>query len=172
MSWANLKGVVLPTSSKSPSGRTDAKASRGSPSKRTPRKSNEREAPEGPALEVPGKEVSYGGVVGHRGTLVHSCALLGLLTLEVLFGSRGRASQENFGRNQPRRFGELLLMCLSARGRRICGQRVAPLPSLIRSIRRTERLTPQVNSGSPKFWAARDISLSKKSSPSSTEGLF
>jgi len=55
-------GVVLPIFSKSPLRRTDAKASRGSPSKQTPRKSNEREAPEGPASEVPRKEVPPKGV--------------------------------------------------------------------------------------------------------------
>jgi hypothetical protein len=62
MSWANLKGVVLPISSKNPSGRMEAMASRGSPSRRTPKKSNVQEATEGPAPEVLGMEVPPKGV--------------------------------------------------------------------------------------------------------------
>ncbi len=54
ISWANLKGVVLPISSKSPAGRTEARA---------PKKSNVPEALEGLAPEVLGTWVfgSKGG---------------------------------------------------------------------------------------------------------------
>jgi hypothetical protein len=62
ISWANLKHVVFPRSSKSPSGRTEASASRGSPSRRTPKKSNVPGALENPAPEVLGVEISPKGL--------------------------------------------------------------------------------------------------------------